>query len=301
MLRQNSSEEVWQLISDSLNRQYACGSIKERRSLSGGSINSAYQLFFESGSPLFVKLNRDFALSMFEAESDGLQELASAQVIRVPQPILSGAGAGFSWLITEYISLGGGEGDSVCQFGRMMAALHRKSWHEFGWHRDNTIGSTPQCNSGSGSWIDFYREHRLQFQIDLAARNGFSAALQRKGERLLADLDGFFSTYNPEPSLLHGDLWAGNRAFDEKGKAVIFDPAVYYGDREADIAMTELFGGFGRDFYAAYNESWPLDGGYQVRKTLYNLYHILNHANLFGGGYAAQAESMIDSLVSEIK
>jgi len=136
--------------------------------------------------------------------------------------------------------------------------------------------------------------------FELAARNGFTGSLQIKGERLMADMDVFFSTYRPQPSLLHGDLWAGNRAFDTAGQAVIFDPAVYYGDHEADIAMSELFGAFGADFYAAYNEAWPLDGGYAVRKILYNLYHILNHANLFGGAYASQAESMIDRLLAEM-
>ncbi len=237
---------------------------------------------------------------MFAAEADGLCELASAKAIRVPIPVCYGKAAGKSWLVTEYIGFGRGEEDSAQLLGRQLATLHRQSSEQFGWFRDNTIGSTPQHNAWSNDWVDFYRDHRLRFQLELAARNGFAGSLQIKGERLMANLDVFFSSYAPIASLLHGDLWGGNRAFDESGQPVIFDPAVYYGDREADIAMTELFSGFGADFYAAYQEAWPLDAGYSVRKSLYNLYHILNHANLFGGGYAVQAESMIDRLLAEI-
>ena len=134
----------------------------------------------------------------------------------------------------------------------------------------------------------------------MAARKGGGGSLQRKGAELMECCQSLFTDYMPPPSLLHGDLWSGNCAFSANGAPLIFDPAVYYGDREADIAMTELFGGFGGDFYAAYNEAWPLDAGYKVRKTFYNLYHIINHFNLFGGGYASQAEGMIDRLLAEL-
>jgi len=274
-------------------------SIKHQQAIGGGSINRAYRIESDKHR-YFLKLNQASKLVMFEAEAAGLQELAAAKAIRVPVPICYGAAAGESWLVTEYIEFDRGAQDSVRQFGRQMVNLHRKSSGPFGWFRDNTIGSTPQYNGQMHSWVDFYRERRLRVQFDLAARNGFADSLQIKGERLMAYLEVFFSTYRPQPSLLHGDLWAGNRAFDTARQAVIFDPAVYYGDREADIAMSELFGGFGEDFYAAYNEAWPLDGGYAVRKTLYNLYHILNHANLFGGSYAAQAENLVDQLLAEV-
>jgi len=291
-------QPAWDLISESLTDS-GHGAITDHHPLSGGSINSAYRVTTESGVSLFVKVNNEHGLSMFEAEHDGLNELAAANAIRVPKPVVAGSGAGRSWFVSEYISLGRGNSHSNALLGEQMAALHRTKANRFGWSRDNTIGSTPQPNGQSDSWIDFYRDQRLKFQIDLAANNGFRGSLQEKGERLLADLSVFFTGYSPQPSLLHGDLWGGNRAFDENGQPVIFDPAVYYGDREADIAMTELFGGFESDFYAAYNEAWPLDEGYAVRKILYNLYHILNHANLFGGGYASQAESMIGLLLSE--
>jgi fructosamine-3-kinase len=166
---------------------------------------------------------------------------------------------------------------------------------------DNTIGSTPQKNTPRQDWVAFWREQRLGYQLQLAARQGHGGALQRQGEQLLEYLPDFFTDHRPQASLLHGDLWSGNYSIDSQGQPVIFDPAVYFGDREADLAMTELFGGFGAEFYAAYNSSWPLEPGYAVRKTLYNLYHILNHLNLFGGGYLSQAQRMIQHLLAEVR
>jgi len=292
----------WQSVEQSIAK--ATGhpfAIKQKSALSGGSINAAFRITGENGRSYFVKRNDEQGLDMFEAEADGLRELAQSRAIRVPVPVCSGATAGNAWLVTEYIAFGRQSGTSSYLLGQQLATLHGTRTDQFGWFRDNTIGLTPQHNGKSDNWISFFRAHRLKFQFDLAAQNGFGGTLQHKGDRLLVDLDQFFDSYTPMPSLLHGDLWGGNRGFDEQGTPVLFDPAVYYGDREADMAMTELFGGFGSTFYDAYNEVWPLDDGYQVRKTLYNLYHILNHANLFGGGYATQAESMIDGLLSEIE
>jgi fructosamine-3-kinase len=204
----------------------------------------------------------------------------------------------------ESLSIGSGRSSSgsnaMQTFGEQLAAMHQYSKDQFGWHRDNTIGSTHQPNKWNSNWIDFWRDQRLGFQLKLAARNGASRRLINKGEQLQDNLEGFFSDYQPVASLLHGDLWSGNYSITAEGDPVIFDPAVYYGDREADIAMTELFGGFGQDFYSAYNNVWPLDDGYKIRKTFYNLYHILNHFNLFGGGYASQAEGMLERLLVEV-
>ncbi|GAV20336.1 fructosamine kinase [Mariprofundus micogutta] len=292
---------LWQAVEHSISQALDCSfNITHTNSLSGGSINSAYRID-DGDSSYFVKLNGEQGLSMFEAEAEGLRELAAAKAIRVPEPVCYGAESGRAWLVTEYISFGRQGSHSAQLLGEQLAALHRNTSEQFGWYRDNTIGSTVQQNSQSDHWVTFYRQQRLQFQLDLASRHGLSGSLQDKGDRLLADLDVFFSDYAPQASLLHGDLWGGNCSFDTDGNPVIFDPAVYYGDREADLAMTELFGGFNAGFYAAYNEVWPLHVGYQVRKELYNLYHTLNHANLFGGGYAAQAESMMDRLLSEMK
>ncbi|MGB8408842.1 MAG: fructosamine kinase family protein, partial [Gallionella sp.] len=168
----------------------------------------------------------------------------------------------------------------------------------FGFDHDNFIGTTPQPNGWKNNWIDFWRENRLGFQLRLAAQNGYGGQLQDLGVRLLDALPVFFNSYTPQPSLLHGDLWGGNHAYLPDGTPVIFDPATYYGDRECDLAMTELFGGYSAEFYAAYRAAYPPDAGYAVRRDLYNLYHVLNHANLFGGGYARQAEQMMQKLLA---
>jgi fructosamine-3-kinase len=225
--------------------------------------------------------------------------MAETETIRVPRPLCSGLTSNQAYLVMEYIEMGHAGRESRGIAGRQLAEMHRAGWHEFGWHRDNTIGSTPQPNTPSSSWVDFWRENRLGFQLRLAARNGYGGSLQRGGERLLESFHHLID-HDPKPSLLHGDLWGGNIAYDQEGQPVIFDPAVYYGDREADLAMTELFGGFSNAFYDAYREAWPLAPGYTTRKTLYNLYHVLNHLNLFGGGYLGQASSMIDRLLAEI-
>lgn len=268
-----------------------------QQSIGGGSINSAH-LLRDGERAFFVKLNDALLIDMFAAEAKGLNEILTTNAIKVPRPICWGTRNSDAYIVMEYIPLDGkGSGQKL---GQQLAAMHRRSWDKFGWTRDNTIGSTPQPNTPSASWIEFYREHRLRFQLDLAAKNGGSRLLDQ-GARLLANLEAFFIDYQPAPSLLHGDLWSGNYSFDREGNPVIFDPAVYFGDREADIAMTELFGGFPRDFYSAYNAEWPMDAGYEVRKTLYNLYHVINHFNLFGGGYLSQANDMISDLLSEIR
>ena len=269
-----------------------------QQAVAGGCINSASRLTGRDGRRYFVKFNTADGLEMFEAEADGLRELAGADAIRVPAPLCSGVAGGQAFLVMEDLALGGA--GSMAAFGRQLAALHRHRQERFGWWRDNTIGATPQVNEQAADWFDFWRRRRLGFQLQLARQRGAGRSLLDKGERLLADFEGLFAGYRPEASLLHGDLWSGNYAFTREGEAVIFDPAVYYGDREADIAMTELFGGFSGAFYDAYEEVWPLDAGYGVRKTFYNLYHILNHFNMFGGGYGAQAEGMIGRLLAEI-
>lgn len=272
--------------------------LETQQAIAGGCINQAYRLKGRGGKRYFVKLNRANLLPMFEAEVEGLQELVEADAIKVPEPVCSGMASDQAFLVLEDLSLGGT--GSMAVFGRQLAQMHRHTQPQFGWHRNNTIGSTTQINTPVDSWIAFWRERRLGFQLQLAAKNGAARSLINKGEKLLNSFDRLFSHYQPVASVLHGDLWSGNYAFTREGEAVIFDPAVYYGDRETDMAMSELFGGFPADFYAAYEEAWPLDAGYAVRRRLYNLYHILNHFNLFGGGYAVQAEGMIEGLLGEL-
>ena len=266
--------------------------------VSGGSINQTYRVNLGQQS-LFVKLHQAKYISMFEAEAAGLQALRAAAVMRVPEVYACACDHTHSWLVMEHIALGSHNSVSEKRFGEELASMHACMGESFGWFRNNTLGSTAQINTTHTDWVNFYREQRLGHQLTLANQHGFSVSLQDKGELLMAELHVFFAGYEAQPSLLHGDLWSGNHAVDSGGNPVIFDPAVYYGDRETDIAMTELFGGLSRDFYTTYHGAYPLDAGYQVRKTLYNLYHILNHANLFGGSYVQQAETMIDQLLAE--
>jgi len=282
-------------ISDTLGEPFE---IERHSSIGGGCINSAFKVEGK-GRSFFVKLNRAELLDMFVAEAAGLTELARPAAIRVPEPICYGRSGGQAFLVLENLQMGGGGRDVMPLLGQQLAALHRYSAQQFGWQRDNTIGSTPQPNDWQSDWLSFWQQARLGYQLTLAKQQGASSRLLQKGEKLLDCVADFFTDYQPEASLLHGDLWSGNYAILASGEPVIFDPAVYYGDREADMAMTELFGGFGEAFYAAYNEAWPLDSGYKQRKTFYNLYHILNHFYMFGGGYASQAEGMIDRLLSE--
>ncbi len=273
-------------------------SLTQQGAVGGGCINQAVRVQYGEDA-YFVKLTTSSQLAMFEAEALGLQELIGSHTLRIPEPVCWGDDGESAYLVMEYLELGG-QGDSA-ELGEGLAAMHRVTQQQFGWVQDNTIGATLQVNTCHSDWVTFWRQQRLQFQLELAARNGHGGRLQSQGEQLLDVFPCLFSSYSPEASLLHGDLWAGNYAFTREGVPAIFDPAVYYGDREADLAMTELFGGFSADFYAAYDNAWPRDAGYRTRKTLYNLYHILNHLNMFGGGYKSQAQGMIDSLLSELR
>ena len=262
----------------------------------GGCINAAARLS-DGHRHFFVKLNRAERLEMFEAEQAGLDEIGATNTIRVPRPVCTGLAGGQSFIVLEHLELRGSGNSALA--GDRLAALHRHTSGQFGWHRDNTIGSTPQPNGVLRDWATFWRVHRLGFQLDLAARNGLGRKIANRGALLLSLFPALLD-HAPAPSLLHGDLWGGNLAYSIDGDPVIFDPATYYGDREAEIAMTELFGRLPSDFYAAYNEAWPLDPGYPSRKRLYNLYHILNHANMFGGGYVGQAAGMIEALLADL-
>ncbi|WP_428609963.1 fructosamine kinase family protein [Sedimenticola sp.] len=265
--------------------------------LGGGCINQALKLTIGEQA-YFVKLNQADSFAMFDNEVDGLQALNAAHALRIPQVVCYGQFKSSAYLVLEFIPLTH-HGDPQ-RAGRQLAALHRTTHDRHGWRRPNTLGATPQPNDWNGSWVDFWHDQRLGFQLQLAAAHGHRGPLQTRGDRLLARLPDLLN-HQPAPSLLHGDLWSGNFAYDDQGHPVIYDPAVYFGDRETDLAMTELFGGFPNGFYDAYNEAWPLDAGYKTRKQLYNLYHILNHLNLFGGGYGQQALTLIDRLLAELE
>lgn len=265
------------------------------RQLGGGSIHHAYRLQCDTG-PVFIKLNAPGQLAGFEAEAAGLEALAATDTVRVPGVLGCGQAHGMAYLLLEWLELAASSADGGEGLGKGLAALHRHTGRAFGFARDNFIGSTPQPNPWTEDWVEFFREQRLGFQLQLAGDNGFGF-LQADGGQLLESIDEFFADYQPEPSLLHGDLWAGNQGFTDTGEPVIFDPAVYYGDRESDLAMTRLFGGFSQEFYRAYESAWPLSPGWEARGQLYQLYHVLNHANLFGGGYARDAHGRIRKLL----
>ncbi|MFZ3018277.1 MAG: fructosamine kinase family protein [Gallionella sp.] len=334
-------------------------------SVGGGCINQTCSLRGRDGRDFFVKLNDARRDAMFAAEASGLEAIAATNTVRVPHPVAHGICGTHAFLVLEYLDLQ--PRGNAAQLGERLAAMHRCTslplpcgeitsdlaalppsrmassfirvgvrvdTSRFGFPHDNFLGTTPQPNDWADDWLMFWRERRLGYQLRLAAENGHGGNLQKLGERLMDALPAFFAGYAPQPSLLHGDLWGGNHGYLADGAPVIFDPASYYGDRECDLAMTELFGGYGADFYAAYCEAWPLDAGYAVRKELYNLYHILNHANLFGGdgcdtllakpadcgsnhqvalpghlstkrrtmatGYARQAEQMMQRLLTEL-
>jgi fructosamine-3-kinase len=273
--------------------------LKARQAVAGGDINAAFWLEGLDCS-YFVKLNHPELVSMFAAEAAGLKEMAATRTVTVPEPIVCGQTTTHGFLVLEYLEFGRSTDTSYRQLGKQLAELHQQQQPFFGWHVNNTIGSTPQINTRSSNWLEFWRDQRLGFQLQLAEKKGFTGSLQTQGDKLRSYLSVLFTDYQPQASLLHGDLWGGNAAVDKKGCPVIFDPACYYGDRETDIAMTELFGGFNPDFYAAYQDVWALDSGFSVRKTLYNLYHILNHLNLFGGSYLRQAENMTARLLAEV-
>ncbi|OGS98065.1 MAG: hypothetical protein A3F73_03300 [Gallionellales bacterium RIFCSPLOWO2_12_FULL_59_22] len=264
----------------------------------GGCINETYLLEGADGSRYFLKLNHIQHYPMFIAEAAGLNAIAATQTTRVPQHIAHGTADSHGFLVLEYLELN--SRGNARLLGEQLAALHRCTAPRFGFAQGNFIGTTPQPNGWSENWPDFWREQRLGFQLRLAAQNGYGGQLQTLGENLLDALPAFFAGYTPQPSLLHGDLWGGNHAFVAHGAPVVFDPAPYYGDRECDLAMTELFGGYSADFYAAYRAAYPLDAGYAERRDLYNLYHILNHANLFGGGYAQRAKEMMQRLLAKV-
>ncbi len=268
--------------------------------IGGGSISRT--LLVASGKRrCFVKLHDAALADMFTAEADGLNALTSCPALRVPRVVGHGVSGRHAYLVLEYLRLHAlAEAGDAALAGRALAELHRIQGTRYGWQRDNFIGSTPQSNAWDDNWPSFFARQRLLPQLLLAGRHGQHSSLVAKGERLAAKLQLLFAGYQPPASLLHGDLWSGNAAIDDSGTLALFDPAVHFGDREADLAMSELFGGFPKRFYAAYYEAWPLADGFAQRQTLYQLYHVLNHLQLFGSSYLRQAERMLSMLLAEI-
>jgi fructosamine-3-kinase len=267
---------------------------QQRKSVSGGCINQGYSLS-NGNKKYFVKLNQASQVAMFEAEALGVKQMYNTNTIRVPKPVCYGVAGNSCYIVLEWLDMGRGDTKASEEMGRKLAQMHKKSLNEkFGWDINNTIGSTPQINTWADDWVEFWTKHRLGYQFELGKRRGGSFP---QADDLLNAIPELLAGHEVHPSLVHGDLWGGNAGFTVEGEPIIFDPATYFGDREVDIAMTEVFGGFPAAFYQGYNEAFPLDNGYEKRKTLYNLYHILNHFNLFGGGYGSQANGMIGRIL----
>jgi fructosamine-3-kinase len=270
------------------------GKIKSFTSLSGGCISDAYRITTEGNKQYFLKYNSSSANDMFIKEAHGLMELEKANAIRIPQVLSFDE----DYIILEFIQSGNKIKNFFEEFGRSFAEMHKYYSETFGFYEDNYIGSNPQMNIPDENekldWATFYFNKRILFQFRLAEKLGNSTEELRKGISKLEDrIEDIIGRNKENPSLLHGDLWGGNYMVDESGNAVLIDPAVYYGHREADLGMTKLFGGFSSEFYRAYGETFPLEDGYDYRENIYKLYHVLNHLNLFGGGYYSQAISLI--------
>jgi protein-ribulosamine 3-kinase len=267
--------------------------------VSGGNINQCLR-YESSEQSYFVKVTSAAEFNRFEVEAAELQVLQQSSTIRVPQVINYGQHSEHALLILEWIDLQPASPQSDAILGEQLAQLHRITKPLFGWKHHNYIGSTPQINWWNKSWSNFWSDHRFEAQLNRAIDNNAPSDFIERAALLNTLTNGFLSSHQPVASLLHGDLWNGNRSMDTNGSPVIYDPALYFGDRECDFAMTKLFGGFHKEFYAAYEAAWPLESGWQQRVDLYNLYHVLNHFNLFGGEYLQQADRMVNRLLSEL-
>jgi protein-ribulosamine 3-kinase len=295
----NSQIQLLQSIKNGISgRQIDVSGLRWVRDLPGGDINQA-ALLQSGNSKWFLKYHQNAPSGMFAAESFALQEITQQKCIRVPCPVAFGIDGSISWLVLEFVELTADGSDAL--LGEQLADLHSIHGEAYGWPEDNFIGRIPQLNKFSQRWCDFWRDCRIKPQLEMARTGGHGTRLQNKGEHLLDSIEALMDGHRPSASLLHGDLWAGNKAFTPTGQPLIYDPASYYGDRETDIAMSRLFGGFSNDFYVAYDARLPLTDGHQLRAQLYNLYHMLNHLNLFGSGYLSRCENMIDSLLCEVR
>ena len=268
--------------------------VKKTESLSGGCISNAYKVTFEDNLSCLIKINEHSPADMFIKEAHGLQELRKANAIKVPEVLLFDA----EFILLEFINSASNQKYFYEEFGRKYALLHKYNADEFGFYEDNYIGSTPQININDErtkkNWTSFYLSNRLLYQFKLAEKNGYADSRLRDAfMKMVSKIESILEGSDAKPSLLHGDLWSGNYMTDENGDACLIDPAVYYGHREADLAMTKLFGGYPDSFYHAYNEAFPLREGWKYRENIYMLYHVLNHLNLFGSGYYSHALSLM--------
>jgi protein-ribulosamine 3-kinase len=273
--------------------------IKSSRSIGGGCINRTLALTLSNGETVFLKQNDHPPEGMFEKEARGLQLMRQVKNgPRIPQVVALPEGPNPQFLVIEYIEEGSPGNGYYERFGQALAHMHRTTQDHYGLDHDNFIGSTKQINTPETDGLVFFREHRLGFQQKLARERGvLPLATDKKIDRLRDQLDQRLDLTGELPALVHGDLWSGNTFADSEQRPCVVDPAVHFGLRETDLAMTELFGRLPQSFYDAYREAFPQNPGYEERKPLYNLYHLLNHFNLFGGSYLASVESTVNHFV----
>lgn len=286
---------MWHFISEQISqttqRDFICNEIRE---IQGGNSHGTFKISGEN-KRFFVKTNKKIYLSNFEAEAEGLEHLSQSELIRTPKVICVGVVSDHSFLVMEYISMTEGTHTDWYKAGQALADMHKNfSQKMYGWQTDNFIGLTPQANQWTKKWSHFYAEQRIGLMLQLLYEKGIQLVDIDKAVEVIKNL---FAGHNPKASMLHGDLWQGNLGFNHQ-QLVLFDPAFYFGDRESDMAMTELFGRFPDNFYHGYADVWPLDHEYQYRKPIYQLYHILNHALLFGGHYLDSAKLTLKNLDS---
>jgi len=295
----NFSKQIQQQLEDLSSSNLPKFKIISASPMSGGDIHNCFHLHTNQGN-YFLKTNLATHNPLFKTEANSLTTLKNSLTIRVPNVIAKGCFDNYSWLLLEFFQLSS-QGDDE-QRGKDLAMQHHsiEPSGKFGWHEDNFIGLTPQKNDWNTSWVDFYATQRLEPQLQLAKQNGAGDLLLAAGNKLLNSFGVLFKNYQPKSSLLHGDLWAGNSLFLENGEALFFDPACYYGDRETDLAMSELFGGFSTSFYQGYEQTFPISSGYPQRKSLYHSYHLLNHFNLFAGNYEQQSLKQIQQCLRNL-
>lgn len=291
-MHQDLIEAVCRAISDETGEPF---SPQENRALGGGCIHNA-QLLRDGDRRYFVKTNRIAMLPAFRAEWQCLDAIRSTCTIRVPKPVAIGETGGHAFLVLEYLEMMRAPESAQAILGEQIAAMHRTTGEAYGWPSDNFLGTSVQKNTWSEDWCAFWIESRLRPQIDAARKRGLDLHRFPDWESVCRRI---LRGHHPSPSLLHGDLWGGNMAALDDRTPVVFDPACYYGDRETDIAFTRMFGGFSNAFHRSYQRSWPFPSGHEARERLYNLYHELNHYNIFGGNYGQQALNTLRTLVTE--
>jgi len=288
----DSIQSIEKLIQNNLGTER---SIKAVKRVSGGCIAEAFQIVLDDAANLFVKVSAEQG-NDFDAELNGLEALRSTDTIAIAEVVASQSDDSVNILILEWIQPASPNSDFWQRFGHQLAQLHlaNQSIDQFGFSQNNFIGSTDQLNTWGNNWPEFFAEHRLAFQGDLALKQSLIDVSQRKSlDRLIDNLPDLLSSNRMSPALLHGDLWSGNFLCDASQNPVLFDPAVYYGHHECEFGMTTLFGGFDSGFYEAYHDVIPKDDGTSQRVEIYQLYHLLNHLNLFGRSYWSACQAII--------